>query len=343
MSDKYDHIGSLAEAVIAGDRRALARAITLIESLRHDDRDRAQELLLAVLLPQPGHVTGPETSKETGKANRIGITGAPGVGKSTFIEVFGLSLIDSGHRVAVLAVDPSSKRGGGSLLGDKTRMEVLARSEDAYIRPSPAGETLGGVARRTGEAILICEAAGYDVIIVETVGVGQSETAVADMVDVFLLLLAPGGGDELQGLKKGIVELADILVVNKCDGALADAARRMQAEYTGALGLLRANDPRWKPPVLAASALEKTGIGEIWDSVVAHRAALGPDQGIAERRARQSRAILWNELGDGLMAAFKADPAVASLLNTLEDEVARGATTPHAAARYLLAAFTSDH
>ena len=316
----------LAEAVIGGDRRALARAITLIESLRADDRERATELL-AALLP------------ETGGASRIGITGAPGVGKSTFIEAFGLIAIDQGRRVAVLAVDPSSKRGGGSLLGDKTRMETLARAEAAFIRPSPAGDTLGGVARRTAEAMLVCEAAGYDAIIVETVGVGQSETAVADMVDVFLLLLAPGGGDELQGLKKGIVELADILVVNKSDGDLKDAASRMRAEYTGALSLLRVSDPRWKPPVLAASALEKTGIDAVWSCIEAHRAALGPEHGIAERRARQAKTQMGNEIGDGLMAAFKADPKVAGLIATLEDEVARALITPHAAARRLLAAF----
>lgn len=325
MSDKHQPVERLAEAVIGGDRRALARAITLIESLRADDRERATELL-AALLP------------ETGGASRIGITGAPGVGKSTFIEAFGLIAIDQGRRVAVLAVDPSSRRGGGSLLGDKTRMAALARSE-AFIRPSPAGDTLGGVARRTAEALLVCEAAGFDVIIVETVGVGQSETAVADMVDVFLLLLAPGGGDELQGLKKGIVELADILVVNKCDGVLADTAKRMQADYTGALGLLRAADTRWKPPVLVCSALEKTGIDAVWQSVKAHRAALGPERGIAKRRARQASAMLWNELGDGLMAAFKADPKVAGLLGAMEDEVARRLTTPHAAARRLLEAF----
>lgn len=327
MSDAYHRIESLAEAVTGGDRRALARAITLIESARDDDRDRAQDLL-AALLPQ------------TGRAARIGITGAPGVGKSTFIEIFGLMAIAAGRRVAVLAVDPSSKRGGGSLLGDKTRMEALARSDSAFIRPSPAGRTLGGVARRSAEAMLVCEAAGYDVIIVETVGVGQSETAVADMVDVFLLLLAPGGGDELQGLKKGIVELADILVVNKCDGDLVDAANRLRADYAGALGLLRPRDPRWKPPVLTCSALDKSGIDAVWRNVEEHRAALGPERGIAERRARQAKVQMCNEITDGLMAAFKRDPAVAALLATLEDEIARGATTPHAAARRLLAAFT---
>ena len=257
----YDTVESLARGVTGGDRRALARAITLVESVRDDDRDRAQDLL-AALLPA------------SGGAWRIGITGAPGVGKSTFIEAFGLLAIDAGRRVAVLAVDPSSKRGGGSLLGDKTRMETLARAPAAYIRPSPAGETLGGVARRSAEALLVCEAAGYDVIIVETVGVGQSETAVADMVDVFLLLLAPGGGDELQGLKKGIVELADILVVNKCDGDLNDAANRLRAEYAGALGLLRPTDPRWKTVALTCSALENTGIDEVWQAIAEHRAAL---------------------------------------------------------------------
>ena len=324
-----DSIESLAKAVIGGERRALARAITLIESAREDDQDRAQALL-AALLP------------ETGRASRIGVTGAPGVGKSTFIEVFGLHLIAGGHRVAVLAVDPSSQRGGGSLLGDKTRMEALAREPAAFIRPSPAGDTLGGVARRSAEALLVCEAAGFDVIIVETVGVGQSETAVAHMVDVFLLLLSPGGGDELQGLKKGIVELADILLVNKCDGDLRAAANRLRAEYTGALGLLRPMDPRWKTVVLACSALEKTGIDEAWQTVQDHRAALGPDHGIAERRARQSKALLRNEIGDGLRAAFNRDPAVAGLLATLEDEVARGVTTPHAAARSLLKTFTGS-
>ena len=328
MADINDPIERLAKAVIGGDRRSCARAITLVESLRDDDRDSAQELL-ARLLP------------ETGRATRIGITGAPGVGKSTFIEVFGLILIEAGHRVAVLAVDPSSKRGGGSLLGDKTRMEELARAAAAFIRPSPAGSTLGGVARRSAEALLVCEAAGYDVIIVETVGVGQSETAVADMVDVFLLLLAPGGGDELQGLKKGIVELADIVVVNKCDGGLAETANRMRAEYRGALGLLRPPDPRWKTPVLTCSALEKRGIAEVWRMVEDHRAALGPERGIAERRARQARALMWNEIGDGLMDAFKRDATVGGLLATLEDEVAQGVATPHAAAKRLLAAATA--
>jgi LAO/AO transport system kinase len=317
----------MVEAIAGGDRRALARAITLIESTRRDDQAQAQALL-AALLPR------------TGGSVRIGISGAPGVGKSTFIEAFGHHLIEAGHRAAVLAVDPSSKRGGGSLLGDKTRMSELAKNPDAFIRPSPAGDTLGGVARRTREAMLACEAAGFDVVMVETVGVGQSETAVADMVDVFLLLLAPGGGDELQGLKKGIVELADILVVNKADGALVDSAARIQAEYTGALGLLRPVDARWTPTVLACSALENRGMDDVWQAIEDYREALGQDDGIAARRSAQSRSWMWAEISEGLMAAFKNDAPVAALAASLEEDVAQGSATPHDAARRLLAAFT---
>ncbi|MCH7931331.1 MAG: methylmalonyl Co-A mutase-associated GTPase MeaB [Proteobacteria bacterium] len=324
MSEAADD--RIADAVLAGDRRALARSITLIESTRGDDQARAQALL-ARLLP------------ETGGSARVGVSGAPGVGKSTFIEAFGLHLIEHGHRVAVLAVDPSSKRGGGALLGDKTRMAELAKSEGAFIRPSPAGATLGGVARRTREAMLACEAAGFDVVLVETVGVGQSETAVADMVDTFLLLLAPGGGDELQGLKKGIVELADLIVVNKSDGALADAAARMQADYRAALGLVRPASAEWTPQVLACSALHGHGVAEVWRAVEDHRAALVPSGGTGRRRARQSRGWMWSEIGDGLVAAFKAHPQVAALAARLEDEVAEGALTPHAAAMRLLEAF----
>ena len=318
----------MAETIAGGDRRALARAITLIESTRHDDQAQSQALL-ATLLPR------------TGGSVRIGISGAPGVGKSTFIEAFGHHVIEAGHRAAVLAVDPSSKRGGGSLLGDKTRMSELAKNPNAFIRPSPAGDTLGGVARRTREAMLACEAAGFDVVLVETVGVGQSETAVADMVDVFLLLLAPGGGDELQGLKKGIVELADILVVNKADGALVDGAARIQAEYTGALGLLRPADARWTPKVLACSALENRGIAEVWQAINDYRDALGQDDGIAARRSTQSRAWMWAEISEGLIAAFKDDARVSTLADSLEENVAQGSVTPHDAARRLLAAFTA--
>lgn len=237
----------LAGLVRGGDRRALARAITLVESTRGDHRERATELVDAVL---PG----------TGGAVRVGITGTPGAGKSTFVEELGTRLTKAGHRVAVLAIDPSSRRSGGSILGDKTRMERLARDPQAFIRPSPSGGTLGGVARRTREALLLCEAAGFDVVFVETVGVGQSEVAVADMVDEFVLLVAPGGGDELQGIKRGIMELADVVVVNKADGDLAPAAGRQVADYHHALHLLRPKHEGWVVPVLAASALEGTGV-----------------------------------------------------------------------------------
>jgi LAO/AO transport system kinase len=316
----------LAAAVAGGDRKALARAITLVESTRAADQARA-ETLLATLLPR------------TGAAVRIGVSGAPGVGKSTFIEAFGLHLITQGHRVAVLAIDPSSQRGGGALLGDKTRMADLARAPAAFVRPSPAGGTLGGVARRTREAGLACEAAGFDVVIVETVGVGQSETAVADMVDVFVLLIAPGGGDELQGLKRGIVELADLVVVTKADGDLADAARRIQGDYHAALGLLRPASPRWTARVLLCSALNGVGIAEAWRAVEDYRAALEPTGDIAARRAAQARAWLWSEIEDGLRAAFRAHPGIGPLAARLEARVASGEITPHAAARRLLSAF----
>jgi LAO/AO transport system kinase len=320
---------ALAEGVRGGDRRALARAITLVESLRPDHRAEA-EALEAALLPH------------TGRSVRIGISGVPGVGKSTFIEAFGTALIAQGHRVAVLAVDPSSKRSGGSILGDKTRMEQLARSPDAFIRPSPTGGTLGGVARRTREAMLVCEAAGFDVVIVETVGVGQSETAVADLVDLFLLLLLPGGGDELQGLKKGIVELADLLVVNKADGELEAAAGRAAAEYRGAINLLSSGGGEWVPPVLTCSSLTGSGIGEVWAEIERFRAAFGPGGAIAEKRARQARAWMWNEVSEVLLARLKANPAVAERLGDLEARVMAGGLTPAAAARRLLAAFAGE-
>jgi LAO/AO transport system kinase len=315
----------LAVALRNGDRRALARAITLVESTRPDHRKTAEQLLSAIL-------------PATGQAARLGISGAPGVGKSTFIEAFGLTVIESGHRVAVLAVDPSSKRGGGSILGDKTRMAELARSDSAFIRPSPAGRTLGGVARRTREAMLLAEAAGFDVILVETVGVGQSETAVADMVDLFLLLLAPGGGDDLQGIKKGIVELADILVVNKADGDLKPAALRAVADYRHAVRLLNPAAAE-APAVIAVSALENEGIDGLWRNVERRIAALRESGAIARRRAAQAHAHLWSEIGEGLMELFRADTKVAAKLTRLEAEVASGAITPAAAAEKALAAF----
>jgi LAO/AO transport system kinase len=319
-------IEGLADGIRGGDRRALARAITLAESSRADHRAEA-EALEAVLLA------------DAGRSVRLGISGVPGVGKSTFIEAFGLHLIDRGHKVAVLAVDPSSKRSGGSILGDKTRMEQLSRAAEAFIRPSPTGGTLGGVARRTREAMLLCEAAGFDVIIVETVGVGQSETAVADLVDLFLLLLLPAGGDELQGLKRGIVELADILAINKADGELEAAAGRAAAEYANAVRLLPPGHEGWQPPVLTCSAKSGTGIAEVWAEIDRFRHTFGPGGEIADKRARQAQAWMWNEIGETLMARFKAHPDVAEQLTDLGAKVRAGLLTPAAAARALMAAF----
>ena len=317
---------TLAGKVLRGDRRALARTITLIESTRPEHRTQA-EALLAGLLPA------------SGKSIRLGITGVPGVGKSSFIEAFGLRLIESGHRVAVLAVDPSSQISGGSILGGKTRMQELARAEAAFIRPSPPGGTLGGVARRTREALLAWEAAGFDVVIVETVGVGQSETAVAGMVDMFLLLLLPAGGDELQGVKRGIMELADLVLVNKADGELAAAAGRAAAEYQNALTLLRPASRNWRVPVLSCSAATGQGIAEVWQAVDRFREALGASGELAEKRARQAGSWMWNEVGESLLAALKADPEVAKRLGQLEAEVMAGKVIPTVGAQRLLAGF----
>ena len=316
----------LIAALRQGDRRALARAITLIESTRPDHREAA-ERLVEELLPK------------TGAAVRIGISGPPGAGKSTFIERFGLEGIGLGRRIAVLAVDPSSKRGGGAILGDKTRMTELARSPAAFIRPSSAGDRAGGVARHTREAILLCEAAGFDTVLVETVGVGQAETAVAEIVDMFVLILPPAAGDELQGIKRGVVELADFVLVNKADGELAAAAHRSTADYASALRLLRPPVPEWAVPVRAISALEGIGIPEVWDEVARFRAALERSGAWSRRRAEQARAALWFEVGDSLVERFRAAPAVSARLAALEQEVMAGTRTPAAAARTLLAAF----
>ena len=317
---------TLAQRVLSGDRRALARAITLIESRRVDHQEQA-ERLLDRLLPA------------TGNAVRLGISGTPGAGKSTFIEALGRHVIAQGHEIAVLAVDPSSRRSGGSILGDKTRMQRLAQAPEAFVRPSPAGGTLGGVTRRTREAALACEAAGFDVVVIETVGVGQSEGAVADMVDCFLLLLAPGAGDELQGIKRGIVELADLVVVNKADGELLAAAKRAQADYRAALQLLRPPTPAWTPAVLACSALHEDGIDAIWQAVRRHRQALADSGELAAKRARQIRSWLWAEVQAGLADALRADPATGELLNELEREVDAGRLLPPQAARALIAHF----
>lgn len=319
-------MSELAQQVRGGDRRALARAITLVESTRPDHRVEASALLDEVL---PG----------TGNAVRIGISGTPGAGKSTFIEALGLHLTDDGHRVAVLAVDPSSTRTGGSILGDKTRMGELTRRDTAFVRPSPTGGTLGGVARRTREAMLLCEAARFDVVVVETVGVGQSEVAVAGMVDLFVLVLAPGAGDELQGIKRGVVELADIVVVNKADGDLAPAAKHVAADYASALHLVRPRTPGWEPRVLLVSALEGRGVDDLWQVVGDFRATLEQSGALARRRADQAREWMWAEVSESLLDAFRRDDDVAALAGRLERDVAEGAVSPTAAAQEMLRAF----
>jgi LAO/AO transport system kinase len=314
---------ALAEQVRAGDRRALARAITLVESTREDHRVEA-DALLDELLPA------------TGNATRVGISGPPGVGKSTFIEALGFEVLKRDHRLAVLAVDPSSRRSGGSILGDKTRMSELARHDDVFIRPSPAGTQLGGVARHSREAMLLCEAAGFDVSCIETIGVGQSEVAVADMVDVFLLLVPPGGGDELQGIKRGIMELADLVVVNKADGDLAPAAGRTAADYRNAVHLLRPKWRSWTTEVLTCSAIERIGIGEVWEAVERFERAMRDSGELAELRGRQATTWLWTSLQDGLLDELRGDAAVRHLLADLEREVAAGTISPTVAARKIL-------
>ncbi len=316
-----------AARLMAGDRSALARAITLVESTREDHRREAETLVERVL-------------PVSGKSIRLGISGSPGVGKSTFIEAFGQKIIAAGHRVAVLAVDPSSRRTGGSILGDKTRMEELGRAPDAFIRPSPTGGTLGGVTRRTREAIVLCEAAGFDVIIVETVGVGQSETAVADMVDLFCLLLSPASGDELQGIKKGIVELTELIIVNKADGELLETAKRTVGDYRAALRLIRPLSTSWKPEVLAASARTGDGLDKIWDTVKRHQDALEASGEKTARRGEQAQAALWADLGDRLLEALKCRPEIARRLPEIEAEVRSGTLMPMTGARLLLELFS---
>jgi LAO/AO transport system kinase len=319
----------LAAALRGGSRRALARAVTLVESTRPDHRAEAERLIEAIL-------------PATGGATRIGITGPPGAGKSTFIERFGLDGIARGWKIAVLAVDPGSKRGGGAILGDKTRMTELARAPAAFIRPSSAGAQAGGVARRTREAILVCEAAGFDTLLVETVGAGQSETTVAEMVDMFLLILPPAAGDELQGIKRGIIELADLILVNKADGDLLEHAQRSAAEYANAVHLIRPALAEWQVTVRAVSALTGDGIDAVWEDVARFRTALEASGAWARRRADQAEAALWAEIGDGLLERFRAAPGIAARLAKLEREVAAGKRTPASAARLLLAAFLGE-
>jgi LAO/AO transport system kinase len=310
---------ALANDLRAGSRAALARAITLIESRRSDHQAAARELVQA-LLP------------DTGKAIRVGITGSPGVGKSTTIDVLGMFLVERGHKVAVLAVDPSSARTGGSILGDKTRMARLAASEAAYIRPSPASGTLGGVAAKTREAMLLCEAAGFDVVLVETVGIGQSETAVCDMTDFFLALMLPGAGDELQGIKKGLVELADMIAVNKADGDNIKRANLAASEYRGALHILTPRSEHWHPPVETYSALTAKGIDTLWQKVLDHRTAMNASGEFAARRRQQQIKWMWSMLEQRMMARLRADPSVRAKVKKIEAEVADGRIAPAVAA-----------
>ena len=316
----------LANAVISGDRRALAQAITLIESTRADHRAIACDLLERLLPHSGGSI-------------RLGVSGVPGVGKSTFVEALGNHVIDQGHRVAVLTVDPSSAISGGSILGDKTRMERLSRRPEAYIRPSPAGKTLGGVTRRSREALILCEAAGFDVVIVETVGVGQSETRVADMTDMFMLLQLPGGGDELQGIKRGIMELADLVLINKADDGLKDLASRSVADYRNALRLLHPRSANWKVQVHTCSARDGVGIAEAWDLVLQHRSVHEASGELLERRSAQARDWMWSELSDSLLAALQSDPRVREQIPILEAEASAGRIPPTIAARQLLDLF----
>jgi len=309
--------------VLAGDRRMIAKAITLIESARPEHQDLARAILDR-LLPH------------TGKSIRVGITGVPGVGKSTFIERFGMMLVDAGHRVAVLAVDPSSTRSGGSVMADKTRMEKLSVQQTAFIRPSPSGGTLGGVARKTRETMLLCEAAGFDVLIIETLGVGQAEFRVASMVDFFLVLMLAGAGDELQGIKKGILELADAIVINKADGDNVEKARAARRAYAAAIDLLHPSSPSWVPPVLTCSALEMTGIDAIWKTICEHRKRLTESGELAEKRKNQSLNWMWTMVEEGLRDRFYRHPDIQSVLPKITREVEKGVTAPPDAAYALL-------
>jgi len=311
MATALPEIKTLAAKVRANDRATLARAITLIESKRADHHAKAHQLVQE-LLPH------------TGQAMRVGITGAPGVGKSTTIDTLGSFLTEKGHKVAVLAVDPSSTRTGGSILGDKTRMARLAVDDKAFVRPSPSSGTLGGVASKTRETMLLCEAAGYDVILVETVGIGQSETAVSDMTDFFLALMLPGAGDELQGIKKGLVELADMIAVNKADGDNLKRARAAAGEYRAALHILTPRSENWTPPVVTYSALTGDGVADLWKQIELHRERMTKSGELAARRREQQVKWLWSMLEDRVHSRLKSDPRLRAKLPQIEAAVAAG-------------------
>lgn len=318
-------LGAYVDGVRAGDRAVLGRAITLVESTRAEHQALAQQVLRA-LLPN------------TGTAHRIGISGVPGVGKSTFIEAFGTLLTERGHRVAVLAVDPTSSVSRGSILGDKTRMAELARNPSAFIRPSPTSGTLGGVAAKTRETLLLCEAAGYDVVLVETVGVGQSETVVAGMVDFFLVLMLAGAGDDLQGIKRGILELADLLAINKADGDNLTHAKRARRQYESALHHLTPVWPEWQPPVVTCSALQQEGLAAIWEHIADHRGRLESTGELRNRRRRQAREWMWALVEEHVRRRLHRDEAVAQRVAELEEQVAAGETTAGLAAEEVLRA-----
>ena len=323
---KYASAKALTDGIIAGDRIALGRAITLIESVRAEDKVTAQEIIAGC---QP----------LSGNSIRIGVTGAPGVGKSTFIERLGLYLIEKGHRPAVLAIDPSSRISGGSILGDKTRMAALSHQPTAFVRPSPAGSTLGGVARTTREAILLCEAAGFDTVLIETVGIGQSETMVAEMTDVFLLLLLPGAGDELQGIKRGVVEMADIIVVNKADGNRVAMAEQSRRAYKSALHLFAPKENQHSTELITCSALEGAGIKNVWHTIQSFISHI-KENGYFEKR-RNSQALHWfyNAIDAGLKAGFESHPAIKMALPQSIEAIEKGEVSPVVAAEKLLQLF----
>ncbi len=312
---RHIDIAALAEKLRGGDRAALARAITLVESVKPDHQVSARELVQN-LLPY------------TGKALRVGITGVPGVGKSTTIDTLGHNLVQAGHKVAVLAVDPSSTRTGGSILGDKTRMQKLSPERNAFIRPSPSSGTLGGVAAKTRETMLLCEAAGFDVVIVETVGIGQSETTVADMTDFFLVLMLPGAGDELQGIKKGVLEIADMIAVNKSEGEGRKRAVAAAGEYRAALHIMQAASPNWSPPVVLISGLDNIGLDEMWAQVVEHRRRFQASGEFAQKRREQQVKWMWTMIEDRLFVRLRSDAQVKARLPELERQVAEGALSP---------------
>ncbi|MBV9558788.1 MAG: methylmalonyl Co-A mutase-associated GTPase MeaB [Pseudolabrys sp.] len=325
MASRPDsNVKELARGIRAGDRATLARAITLIESKRADHRNAAHLLVQDLLL-------------HTGKAIRLGLTGAPGAGKSTTIDALGSFLTGKGHKVAVLAVDPSSTRTGGSILGDKTRMGRLSMDDNAFIRPSPSSGTLGGVAAKTRETMLICEAAGYDVVIVETVGIGQSETTVADMTDFFLALMLPGAGDELQGIKKGLVEIADMIAVNKADGDNVARAKIAAADYRAALNILAPRSPTWSPPVITYSGLTGDGIAELWKTITSYQDKMTKSGELAERRREQQVKWMWSMLEERLTARLRGDPGVRTKLKQAEASVAAGKLAPTLAVEQIAA------